>query len=416
MAKDIDPKQTCISANAAAGQMPVHFEKAEQPGILDLLLILSAKKRLIFLSVLVCGFLAALVSFIISPTYTATAVIMPPQQPSSSASALLGQLNGIGSLMGQSMAIRNPSDLYIGILSSRSVAYKIIAQFKLKDIYKARTMSDARRKLASRTNFDSAKNSLIQISVEAQNAVLAANLANAYVEQLQAQTSHLAITEASQRRLFFEGQLRIEKNQLTDAEEALKRTQEKKGIFQVGPQFEATIRSIAQMHAEITAREVSMQRLKAGATTQNPEVQRQEIELQALRSQLNELEAGSASKRIGNPLMPTTMVPAAGLEYARRLRELKYHEALFELLTEQYEAARIDEAKDSPIIQVVDQAIPPEKKTAPRRSLYIIIGIFLGGILGLIAAFVGYMAKDPARADKIAALKASLWSFGRKSS
>jgi uncharacterized protein involved in exopolysaccharide biosynthesis len=159
-----------------------------------------------------------------------------------------------------------------------------------------------------------------------------------------------------------------------------------------------------------------MQRLKAGATTQNPEVQRQEIELQALRSQLNELEAGSASKRIGNPLMPTTMVPAAGLEYARRLRELKYHEALFELLTEQYEAARIDEAKDSPIIQVVDQAIPPEKKTAPRRSLYIIIGIFLGGILGLIAAFVGYMAKDPARADKIAALKASLWSFGRKSS
>ena len=308
----------------------------------------------------------------------------------------------------QNLGITNPADPYVGILSSRTIADELISQFKLQDVYKNKNLTDTRKKLERRTTFNSTKYSLIQISVEDRDPKRAADLANAYVDRLQEQNSRLAVTEASQRRLFFERQVEAEKNNLTEAEVALKKMQEQKGIFQVSSQAEAVIRSMAQMRAEVAAREVSLQSRKAGATTQNPDVLRQEIELKALRNQLQELEASSVKRSKGDPLMPTTMLPEASLEYTRRLREVKYRETLFELIAKQYELARIDEAKESPVIQVVDRAIPPDKKSAPARSLYLIAGIMLGGISGVIAAFFGYAAHDPMRAPKVAALKESL--------
>jgi uncharacterized protein involved in exopolysaccharide biosynthesis len=219
----------------------------------------------------------------------------------------------------------------------------------------------------------------------------------------------LAVTEASKRRLFFERQLEAEKNNLAEAEAAFKKMQEQKGIFQVNSQVDAVIRSMAQMRAEVAAREVNLQRLKAGATIQNPEVLRQEIELKTMRGQLQEMESSSAKRGQGHPLMTTSMVPEAGLEYTRRLRDVKYRETLFELLTKQFEAARIDEAKESPIIQVIDSAIPPEMKTAPARRTYLILGLLLGGAIGIISALLGSVAQDPSRAEKMSALKKSLW-------
>jgi tyrosine-protein kinase Etk/Wzc len=320
----------------------------------------------------------------------------------------LQQLGGVASLAGQSLGIKNPADPYVGILSSRTVADELIGQFGLQNIYQKKNLTDTRKKLASMTRFNSAKFSLIQISVEDQSPKRAADLANAYVDRLQEQNSRLAVTEASQRRLFFERQVEAEKDHLAEAEAAFRKMQEQKGIFQVSSQVEAVIRSMAQMRAELAAREVNLQRLKAGATTENPEVLRQEIELKALRNQLQELEASSAKKSPGDPLMPTTTVPEAGLEYTRRLREVKYRESLFELLAKQYEAARIDEAKEAPIIQVVDRAIPPDKKTAPLRSVYLIAGVLLSGALGIFAALFGHAVRDPIRAEKVAALKESL--------
>jgi uncharacterized protein involved in exopolysaccharide biosynthesis len=334
---------------------------------------------------------------------------MPPQQQSSAAAALLGQLGGVGSIAGQNLGLKNPADPYVGILSSRTVADELIVQFGLKKIFKEKNLTDTRKKLASLTHFNAAKYSLIQISVEDQDPKRAADLANAYVDRLQEQSSRLAVTEASQRRLFFERQLEEEKGHLANAEKALKKTQEQKGIFQVSSQVEAVIRAMAQMRAEIAAREVSLQRLKAGATKQNPEVLRQEIELNALRSQLKEFEASNAKKSTGDPLLTTSMLPAAGLEYAQRLRELKYRESLFELIAKQYELARIDEAKEAPIIQVIDRAIPPDRKTAPSRSIYILSGILLGGLIGMIGSLILFVANDPLHERKLAALKATLW-------
>jgi tyrosine-protein kinase Etk/Wzc len=405
---DADPKQISIKSQIEDQATPLPSEAAGT-GILDLLLILSERKFLILEWLLAGGILAALLAFIVPPIYTATAVIMPPQQQSSSsAAALLGQLGGMGGLVGQNLGIKNPSDIYVGILNSRTIADRLIAQFGLQDVYKTKTLEDTRKKLARMTKFNPAQYSLIQISVQDRDSKRAADLANAYMTQLQEQNSHLAVTEASQRRLFFERQVEAEKEHLAEAETAFKKMQEKKGIFQVNSQVEAVIRSMVQMRSELAAREVNLQRLKAGATTQNPEVLRQEIELKALNNQLKELESSSAKKSPGDPLMPTSMVPEAGLEYTQRLREVKYRETLFELLAKQYEAARIDEAKEAPVVQVVDFAIPPDKKTAPSRSIYVIIGILLGGMMGVFFALLGHAAQNPMRIQKVAALKESL--------
>lgn len=411
MTNEVDPKQKHI-ADTPGGASQDFYEESEGLGILDLIIILAERKCLILISVLVCGLLAGIIAFTTPPTFTATAVIMPPQQQSSSAAALLGQLGGLGGIASQSLGIRNSADLYIGILGSRTVADALIAQFKLVDVYKAKNSSSARTRLKGATTFKSAKSSLIEISVVDRDKKRAADLANAYVSQLQEQNSRLALTESSQRRLFFEQQLDVEKNKLAEAEAAFKTMQEQKGIFQVSSQVAAVISSMAQMRAELAAREVILQRLKAGATAQNPEVLRQEIEIKALRGQLRELETNSTRRRQGDPLMPTTLVPEASLEYARLLREVKYRETLYELLAKQYEAARIDEAKESPIIQVVDDAIPPDRKSAPAKKNYMIVGVLLGGMFGIVAALLMQAAENSKRASKIVVLKKSLlfWS------
>jgi tyrosine-protein kinase Etk/Wzc len=409
LVNELDPTQTHAADDSLDRVPPSSNDEEDGVGILDLVLVLAARKGLIFSLVILGGILATVVAFFTPPTYTATAVIMPPQQQSSSAAALLGQLGGVASLAGQSLGIKNPADIYVGILNSRTVADKLISEFKLRDVYKKKNLTDTRKKLSSRTSFNSAKYSLIQVSVEDRDPKRAADIANAYVASLQEQTSRLAVTEASQRRLFFERELESEKNHLSDAESALKRTQEQKGIYQVNSQVEAVIRSMAQVRAEIAAREVNLQRLRTGATTENPEVLRQEIELTTLRGQLKELEASSAKKSAGDPFMPTTTVPAAGLDYARRLRDVKYHEALFELLAKQYEVARIDEAKESPVIQIVDRAIPPDRKSSPMRNIYLIVGGgFLGAVIGIIWTFLRYSLGDPIHAAKLASFNEAL--------
>jgi tyrosine-protein kinase Etk/Wzc len=390
--------------------LSIFGKKIEQRNILDLLLILSVKKRLILLSVFACGLLGTVVAFMVPSKYTSTTVIMPPQQQqASTAMALLGQLQGIPGLASQSLGIKTQIDPYVGILSGRTIADELINRFDLRKIYKEKTLTETRKELADYTTFNSTKYGLIEISVEDRDPKRAADLANAYVDCLQEQNSRLAVTEASQRRLFFEREVEKEKNHLSEAEAFLKKMQEQKGIFQVSSQFEAVIRSMAQMRAEITASEVNLQRLKAGATKDNPEVLRQEIELKALRDQLQKLEANSGERSQGDPLMPTTMVPEAELEYRRNLREVKYHEALFEALAKQYEMARIDEAKESPVIQVVDRAIPADKRTSPKRSIYIGLSVLLGAFIGITLVFAVHAAEDQIVAQKMIALRKSIW-------
>lgn len=331
----------------------------------------------------VCGITAVLATiavFLWPVSYTAEAVILIPQQAQSSLSSFLGPLAGLAPAAGMSglgllsgLSLRNPAELYIGVLESRTVADALITKFKLKDVYSVADYTRARKKLARNTRIESGKDSLIHIKVDDHNAARAAKLANAYVDELAGSNSRLALTEAGQRRLFYEAQLKKEKEELADAEIGLRNTQQATGLVAPGGQAEALLRVGAQLHAEILSRETQLAAMKTFAADDNPRLQIVKRELSVLQAQLNELERGDYKE--GTLELPTGKLPEATLKYLRAVRELKYHETLFEVLSRQYEAARLDEAKSGAPIQIVDRAITPERKSWPPRTLLVLAAV-----------------------------------------
>jgi len=362
----------------------------------DALRVLNRRKKVILAAAVAGAALVGPCLLLIPNIYTAGALIMPPQQQQSSVTALLGQLGPIGSLGGRDLGIKNPSDLYMGILRSRTIADRVITKFNLQQLYRTPTMVQTRSVLASQARFESGRDGLIKISVDDVDAKRAADIANYYVDELYRQNSGLALTEAAQRRMFFERQLAAERKALADAEGALKATQERTGMLQVDKQTEAVMRSVAQLRGAIVSGEVVLERLKTGATAQNPEVIRQQSEVAALRAQLARLEATQSRSGSGDPVIPSSRLPQVGLEYVRSYRDLKYHETLFELLAKQYEGARIDEAKQAPLIQVVDRAVPPDLKSWPPRAVFTAIAGVIAGLLAWAAAFVYQHFRRPA--------------------
>jgi tyrosine-protein kinase Etk/Wzc len=362
------------------------YSTAEETSVLELLVPLLEERKLIGRWV-AAGFLCAcMVAFILPVQYTGTTKIMPPQQAQSTASAMLGQLSALAGLAGKDIGLKNPSDMYIGILKSRSIADSLIQQFNLQKYYREHDLPATRKDLERYSDFDSGKDGLITIRFEARDPKLAADIANAYVTQLYQANQRLAISEAGQRRIFFQNELEAEKNALADAEVELKKTQESTGLIQLGSQADAIIRSVAQMRAQLAGKEVELQSMMAYATADNPQVIRTKQEIAAMRTQLSKLEQDNQLGR-GNIAIPTGRMPEAGLQYVRKLRDVKYHEQLFEILAKQYEAAKIDEGKNAPVIQVVDTAIVPEKKSGPQRKLIILAVTVLALAFGCLNAW-----------------------------
>ncbi|WP_321474146.1 Wzz/FepE/Etk N-terminal domain-containing protein [uncultured Paludibaculum sp.] len=336
----------------------------------DVLLELAAQRWRITGVVLFTAAVCFTVLSLIPSRFTATAVIMPPQQAQSLSSAMMSQfgaLTGFGATA-QMMGLKSPSDLYVGILEGRTIADAVIARFQLQQVYGRGTMTETRKVLAKYTAIGARKSGLIEVSVEDQDPKRAAALANAYIEELQKQNGRLAVTDASQRRLFFEKELDAQKADLAEAERALKTAQEKSGMIQPAGQAEAIIRAQAQARAELASLEVQTQAMSTFATDENPQIKVLRSEQAAVKEQLRQLE-GRAGGASGSALISSGNLPAAGLEYMRRLRDVKYHEALFELIAKQCEAARLDEAKSAPVLQVVDSAVVPDRKSWPPRGL-----------------------------------------------
>ena len=300
---------------------------------------------------------------------------------------VMGQLGALlGS--GSGMSLKNPADMYVGLLQSRTIADRIIARFSLMSVYRTKRMQDTRAALAKQVNFEAAKDGLIHISVTDHSPQRASDIANAFVDELYAMNSTLAISEAAQRRVFFDQQLKEEKAALAAAEGDLKTTQERTGLIQLSGQAESIIRSIAELRAQISSREVEMEAMRTFATDQNPDVTMLQQEISGLRQQLAKLEDDQQRLAPGDTQVPAGRVPADALEYAQKLREVKYHETLFDLLSRQYEAARIDEAKSAPIIQVVDRAVPPDRKSGPHGLLITLGAGVVGFLLACLLAFL----------------------------
>ncbi len=364
------------------------IQQDDEINLLDYLIVLLKRKRLIIGITLGAAIITAIISLIIPPIYRAETTILPPQQSSSSlAMAMLSEMGGISEIAGGALGLKSPSDLYIGILKSRTIADRIIDRFDLMKLYKAEYREDARKKLVDdvfQATSDK-KSGIITISVEDKDPERAAQIANAFVEELKNLTKGLAITEAAQRRLFFEEQLKETREALIKSEEAMKGFQEKTGALVVDEQAKAIIESIANLRAQIAAKEVELKVMRTYSTPNNPDLQKAEEALRAMKIELSKLEAKEGQNP--DPLIPTGRMPAVGTEYIRKLRDLKFNETLYELLTKQYELARLDEARDAVLIQVIDEAIPPDKRAKPKRTLMVMIAALTGLFFGVFVAF-----------------------------
>lgn len=358
---------------------------SQQLDITDVLAGLIRQKRLI-LGVTAAGTALALVaSLLMTPVYTSTTVILPPQQQSSGLAAALGSLGALAGAAGGMAGIKNPNDLYVGMLQSRTIADALARNFDLKNRYQLSSSDHARDFLKSISSFSAGKDGLISVSVEAEDPMFAAQLANAYISELKKLNQTLAVTDASQRRLFFEKQLEKIKADLAEAEVQLKKTQQATGLVAPEGQVAAVITGVAEIRAQIAAKEVQLASMRSMVTESNPDYQRTRQELQAMKQQLQQLESkdkqGSMSLGAGN-------LPESGLVYVRALRNMKYQEVLFELMAKQYELAKIDEAKDSSLIQVLDTAKAPDRKSKPKRALMVALGLMGGLFAGVLLALI----------------------------
>jgi tyrosine-protein kinase Etk/Wzc len=380
--------------------------------IFDILFIFARRKRLLVVFSLVGALSLLGWSLAQKKLYRADAVMMPPQEQQSS-SALLGQLSALGAISGLGGGgAKSASDLYIGLLQSRTVAQKIVKDFDLTKAYKIKSVPGAAGLLASRTKIVSDKDGLINVTVADESATRARDLANAYSNGLHDLNTSLAIGQASQRRLFFDQQLAEEKDKLADAEVALKEVEEKTGVIQLQGQTSVTISRISQLQADITSREVQLSALRASSTDENPDVIRTESELAGLRKQLVAMRGKAGAEGNDDLGIPSSKVPGLSLEYIRKERDVQYHTTLYELLAKQLEAARIDEAKSAPVVQVVDPAEKPVLPYFPKTTLFTILGGVGGFILGCIRCVVlyiyDYIDEDPRLHMKMWAVKAAL--------
>jgi uncharacterized protein involved in exopolysaccharide biosynthesis len=290
------------------------------------------------------------------------------------------------SAAGASLGLHSPNDEYIGLLNSRPIADAIIDKFGLMKLYGSKDMTGARKKLAENTRILSEKSGLLAVSVTDENKNRAAEMANAYIAQLRVLTKRLAVTEAGQRRLFYEDQLKGAKEDLVIAESAFQQVQQQKGIIQPGAQTMAVVTNLANVHAQIAAKQAELQVLRSFSAEDNPDLQRAETQLASLQDEARQLEQSSNAAGISN--FGLKGVPSATLDYLRAQRELQYRQTLYDLLLRQDEAAKMDEARDGEVIQVVENALPPDRKSSSSRTLtalsFAMLG-FLGGCMYVIA-------------------------------
>jgi capsule polysaccharide export protein KpsE/RkpR len=354
-----------------------------QVGLLDLLTWIGDGKRLIGAVTAAAIVVSLAVALLLPSIYTARATLLPPgsQQQSGSAAAVaaLGALGGLAGGLGA----KTPDELYVALLKSDSVQRALAERFALKTRYDVPTYEALRKVLPGYIRVASDKKTgVISVEVDDKEPKFAAELANAHAAEVTKVLGRLAVSEAQLRRVFFEQQLKDTKEHLIKAEQDLRRVQEKSGVIVLDKQAEALIGGAAQIRAQIAEREVQLKVLRTAATDQNPDVQRMASELRALRSELARMESthgGSAGSAVD---MPVGRIPEAAIDYVRARRELKLQEMLLESMMRQYEIAKLDEAKEGPVLQQVDVALPPDYKSKPSRAT--IVGV--SSLLALLAA------------------------------
>ncbi len=415
----METKQNFPTLNSERHDLdPYRMAPEDEINLLDLVLVLLKHKKMMAAIVGAVFLLSIIVSLVLPKKYTATARLLPPQGSSSSFSGLLSQAGGaLGGLAESLMGVNTPADLYVGILQSRTVADGLIEKFNLKEVFDLEYREDLYETLEERVNIAiSGTDQIISVSVEEEDPKLAADMANTYVAMLDKVNRKVNVSEGRQKRVFLENRLEKVARDLAAAETALKDFQEKYKLISIEEQARVSLEGAAAIKAEIITAQTELEVLKQFGTERQNEAVMLTSKIDELQQQLSKMEtgarepatgdAGSTGTEVSSLYIPFNRLPELGLQLARLMREAKIQQAVFELMTTQYELAKIEEAKDVNTIQVLDRALPPDKKSSPKRGLIVILSTFMALFLAVFAAFLKefagkIQAEDPERYLKL---------------
>ena len=394
------------SLNNTTSNSPQNGED-DEISLLELAIALGEEKKTLFAVPAFTTAVAIVVSLIMTPVFTAKTLMMPPQQQQSSAASALASLGALAGLAGGAAGVKSPDEMYIAFMESESLQNSVIKKMNLQTRYESKTLVDTRAALKGAVKITSDKKSgLISIEATDKDPVFAAQLANIYIDELHNLLGRLAVTDAQQRRVFYEDQIKKTQTEFANAEARFRQSNEKSGMQVTSILAETGIRANAEMRGQIAAKEVQLQAMSRFETAQNPDVQRLSSEISALRQQLAKLESGSGNA--GSAVTPKQQ------EAVQAYRDIKVQEAMLEVLIKQYELARVDEAKEGPLVQQVDPATPPERRSKPKRTLIVLVSALGGLFLGVLAAFVRRSIKKAASDPESSQLMIQLreaWSW-----
>lgn len=355
--------------------------------LLRLWRVFNKRKRIFFLIVGTAFTASVIISLLLPKIYTATASLLQPEE--SRSAALISQLpSSLSGFAGGALGMKSQTNRWMGILNSRTVFNRIVEQFDLQT-YSNESIIDARIRLEAAVHFRRSREGIISITVEDQNPEQAAAMANAFVEALDNINREITMTSGGRTRVFIEGRLAEAKIALAKSEEALKFFQEKNGAVKLEAQSEAIIGAMRMVKGKLLSKEVALKTLLSYATLQNPQVTLLKTEVAELKLAMRDLEEGEGNTADTSKglFIPTSRLPDLGLQYLRLLRDVKIAETLYSLLREQYEIARIQEARDSSTVQVLDVAAVPENPKKPQKRLIVIAATTLAGFLSFFLVF-----------------------------
>lgn len=381
--------------------------------LFDYLYVLVKRRKLIINAVLLTGIVTALITLLLPNWYAATASVLPPKRPGGllsmlegGFSSLLRNLPGLGGRIGSSQEAYS----YLAILQSRTAMEKVVQKFDLIKVYETRkgSLDDTIKELRKNCEFEYATEGNITITVYDKDPQRAADMANYFIAMLNDLSTQLGTQEAKQNREFIEKRYSQNLLDLKSAEDSMKVFQQKYGIYELNEQTKTAIKAAAELKSEQVAKEIEFDIVKKSIGTENPRTQGLELELGELNKKLQELKYGKAGwydDRSVNLFVPFKDVPQLGLEYLRRYRDLQIQNKLMEFLLPLYEQAKIDEHKDTPVVLVLDNATPPQRKRTPHRTLIVLIFVFLAAMFSTTWVFLQEIyEREKGHNEKVAAI------------
>ena len=378
--------------------------------LLDYLIILAKHSFMIIYASAAVTLLTYLVLFILPNKYTAVSRLLPPQQNLTLSAKLLTNLGadmlpgsgtGTGGMAASFLGLKSPADMYVAMLSCDSLLDRIIARFNLMKLYKVKYPEDARKTLSKRAKISAnSKNAIISIEVTDNDATRAAEISNAFIEELDKLLQRLAHQEARERMAFLEKERVQATLNLTKAEETLRTFSEKNSVLHIDAQTRGVIEYIARLRGEIDAKEVQIQVLRQQATSFNYDVVRLETESKGLKEKLRAAET-QYENCVSEVCLPSSKAPGIGLEYLRLFREAKFQESLYLLYVKLVETARMDMARNFSVIQVLDPGIIPQKRSNQRLLPAILAGMITFFTMICVAFGREYMQNVQNREDEL---------------